>query len=502
MWQRARHSGRRWWLCGRRSRWLWRWGLLAVALLAMALAIFRQPLADRLWPEPRIQQLLDQGQAALAAGRLSADDGSGARELFQAALALDNDRTEARQALVRTGEAALEQARAALARGDPAQARSALALARELQVPRGPAERIAEQLRAQDAGHAGIEQLLQQAEAARLAGRLDDGGDSALPLYQRVLGFQPDRLEALEGREDALSELLQQARLLLGKGDLAAVADVLRRARGYDPGYFDLPAAQAAFNTALERRRVRAERDLARGRVAAAGEGFALVLAAAPDDAAARRGQEQVVAALVAEATRLSADFRFAAAEQALAHARALQPEAEQLVPAQQALERARQAQRAMQITLSPAAQERRLEELLSRFAAAEARGDWLLPPGRSAYDALRAAQALAPRDPRVRQAVERLLPATRECFEERLRENRLRAARVCHDAWQVLAPADGGLRQARRRLAQRWIAIGSERLGAGDTAFARQALQQARELDAATPEIAAFAERLRSASP
>jgi hypothetical protein len=35
-----------------------------------------------------------------------------------------------------------------------------------------------------------------------------------------------------------------------------------------------------------------------------------------------------------------------------------------------------------------------------------------------------------------------------------------------------------------------------------GDTAFAAQALQQARQIDPGTPEIHAFAERVRSAGP
>ena len=43
------------------------------------------------------------------------------------------------------------------------------------------------------------------------AGRLDGADDAALPLYRRVLALQPTSTEALEGREDALSELLQRA---------------------------------------------------------------------------------------------------------------------------------------------------------------------------------------------------------------------------------------------------------------------------------------------------
>lgn len=65
-----------------RDRRIWRLALALLLLAAAALVLFRRPLADLIWPETRIQQLLDQGRAALHAGRLTASDGSGARERF------------------------------------------------------------------------------------------------------------------------------------------------------------------------------------------------------------------------------------------------------------------------------------------------------------------------------------------------------------------------------------------------------------------------------------
>ncbi|MGH8044264.1 MAG: hypothetical protein ACREOX_06615, partial [Stenotrophomonas sp.] len=150
--------------------------------------------------------------------------------------------------------------------------------------------------------------------------------------------------------------------------------------------------------------------------------------------------------------------------------------------------------------TATPARRAQSLAKLLEDFAEAEARGDFLTPPGRSAYDALREAQALAPRDARVRAAAQRLLPATRTCFEDRLRENRVQAAGACLDAWQALARGDAQAIAARQRLGQRWLAIGSERLGRGDVAFAQQALQQANALGIASNavEYQALQQRLR----
>ena len=45
----------------------WPWLLAALAILAVPLAVFRQPLADRMWPQARIDTALEQGEAALAA---------------------------------------------------------------------------------------------------------------------------------------------------------------------------------------------------------------------------------------------------------------------------------------------------------------------------------------------------------------------------------------------------------------------------------------------------
>ncbi len=70
----------RWWVArGWDSPRAWRSIAIVVAVLALLLALFRQPLANLLWPETKIQQLLDDGQRALRQGRLTAADGSGAR---------------------------------------------------------------------------------------------------------------------------------------------------------------------------------------------------------------------------------------------------------------------------------------------------------------------------------------------------------------------------------------------------------------------------------------
>ena len=483
-----------------RDRRYWRWALLVALLLVVLLVVFRRPLADVLWPETRVQALLDQAARALADGRLDAADGSGARQLYEAAQALDTDRSEASMGLRRVGQEALRQAGAALAQSRFAEARERLALARELQVPQAQADALAARLRAREAEHAGLDNVMQAAARAHEAGRLVGGPDAALPLYQRVLALQPARLEALEGREDALSDLLQEAGRHLQRNELEPAASLIGQARAFDPGHVDLPQAQAALATALEARRRTAARDLARGRLLAAQAAYDDVLAAAPDDAGARQGLEQVGVAHAVRAERHAADFRFDQARQSLARARTLAPQSARVVQAEQVVARAEQARGRPGTGMPARERAQRVQTLLAAVADAEAKGHWLTPPGESAYDSLRAAQALAPDAPAVRQAAARLLPAVRNCYEDELRANRIRRAQACLQAWQTLQPREAGLADARRRLAEKWIAVGSERLGAGDVAFAAQALEEARRLDAAVPGMDDFQARVRLA--
>ena len=474
---------------------------VVVVLLLLLLVLLRRPLADWLWPETRAQELRDQAAVALAHGHLSASDGTGARELYEAALAIDPDRTDARDGLMRVAQAALAQARAAIAADRFADAHRALQLANALSVPRAQADAVAAQLRQREASRAGIASLLLQAASARRAHRLDGGPDAALPLYQRVLALQPDRVEALEGREDALADLLQQGLQRLQRGELPEAAAMVAAARGYDPGHGDLPAAQAQLARAIEQARQQADRDLGHGRLEAATEGYQRLLRVDGNDAAAQRGLDAIVAAYAQRARRLASDFRFADADAALARARALAPQAAIVRSAAQHVARARQSQAGLSSPLSQRERQRRVRRLLAEAAAAEARGDLLTPPGDSAFDKLRAARAIAPADPGVRRASARLLPAAQACFERELRGNNLARARACLDARIVMEGNNAALAKARRRLATRWLAVGDERLGAGDVDGAMSALASARAVDGATPGLEAFSQRVQTAS-
>ena len=414
----------------------WRWWLIGSMLLVVALAVLREPLGAWLWPQTRAQALRDEAELALARGLLTAEDGRGARELFEAAIAMDPDRGEARQGLARVALAALDQARKALAEDRFADAHRLLAMARALSVPRAEADALAQALRQREAGHAGIDGIFARAEEAHAQGRLDGSADSALPLYARVLALEPAHPGALRGREDALGELLAQAREALRAGDIDHAVRLVATARGYDPAHIDLTDTVA---------RLMEESGLD-------GEGVARLLAG---EAAGGTGADGVGG-----------------------RADGVDP-----------------------VALDPAERARRVDTLLAEAEAARLAGKIFAPRGESAVDKVAEARALDPDAAGVATAAARLLPAARECHVLALRGNRLSSAASCLDARSALGDEPGQLAAARRQLAERWLAVGDERLGAGEIGNARSALAAARMAHPSLPALADFELRVRAAA-
>lgn len=476
-------------------------GLIAILGVAMLLWV-REPVSDWLWPDTQVQQLREEAELALRNGVLTQSDGRGARELFEAAIALDPDRPETRYGLILVGQAALAQADAAISEERFSDAHAALALARELAVPRAQTEAVAVRLRRNEIGGTGVALLLNQAAAARGNGRLDGAEDAALPLYESILVLQPNHTQALEGREDTLADLLQLSRQALGRGDLAEAKRLNDRVQAVDPGHVGLPDALAEFSDTVRERLREADADLRRGRLSRALAQYDAVAEIDPDNEHAQQGRIRVANAHAEISERHAADFRFVQAVAALQDARAIAPDAPAVTAASQHLARARQLRATLDSATPSAERRRRVQRLLQEAAVAQSRGDLLSPPGASAFDKVRAARALAPDDKAVEAAAARLLPAAQSCFEQALRGNRLSAAGACLDALEAMSADSSSVsRDARTRLAQRWIAVGDERLGAGELRAARNALDAARKLDPQVDGLAEFSTRVRKAA-
>lgn len=505
--RRRNRGGGGWWIFG---------AALLVGVLA-SLYVWREPIAARLLPEPRENQLMEQARSALAAGRLSSPDGRGARELYTAVLALDPDRSDARDGLALVGAAALQRARAAIARGDTDDARDALALARSMALPAADLQRLEDELRKRerDSGDVEFDKLLAAARAAQQAGRIDGGQGSALAWYGKVLAADPGNAVALSGRSQALGLLLKQAQSKLAAGDEAGARKLVDRVVKLEPGHLELPAlrarlaeAQQGRERAVDAQLEQAETALAAGRLDEARAGFETARQAGADDARAARGLRRIGEAYALRAERAASEFEFAAADAELAAARELAPDSPRLRAAEQNVLRSRARYTGLRggeddvrdAGPSPRSEMDRIERLLTDARRAEENGDLVEPPGDSAYDKLRAAASLAPDDPRVQAAQARLGPAAAQCFERELTANRLGRANGCLDALATLDPGDPRLFGWRARLADRWLGIADERMGAGELNAARRALDSARELDPRHPGLPAAYARLEQA--
>ena len=478
---------------------------ICVAMLALLLlsVVFRARVSTVLWPDSRSEALRFQANAALQAGKLTAVDGSGARELFEAALALQPDQIQARDGLAMVARAALERAGREIEQKRFSAARTDLQLALALNAPRAQVDAILSSLQDHEASNDGVDELLARAAAARAAGRLDQDDASALPLYQRALAEQPRNHHAAEGREDALTDLLQPAQAALERGDAHAVAALLQRAQRFDPGHVELPGLQAGLAQLLEGRAQRV-------RVLVGKQHYERAAALCIELRGLQVGgsmpvpcSTDVVGGLTANATRLAADFDFVGSQRLLTMARQLVAQDSRIRDAELHLAQARRGATKLPEAHRPNRRDlASLQALLGEADKAQRRGDWITPPGDSAWDKLRAARALAPDDVRVRRALAAFAPAARKCQADALRDNRLRESQACLDVWRQLSPLDRDLVNARSRLAQRWVAVGDQRLERGEIEAAVQAADQARQLDPATPGLTEFSERLRRAQP
>jgi tetratricopeptide (TPR) repeat protein len=369
----------------------------------------------------------------------------------------------AHQGLVDVRNAAIARATRALAKHHLAQARNSLALAQALSAPAVQLQPLRARLRDLEAASGDVSSLLAQ------AARPDVDDATALALLDRVLAMDADNALALEGRRELLARWLVQAEAQLAAGDVAAAQALIGRVVDADPAHLDLPPVQALLGEAIVRQQAQQGQALARA------------------------------TQLAQRAEKLAADFEFRRAEAALAQARRLSPEAPAIATAQRHLQQARQARK--QLPAAPTRKQRQqLPLLLAEAEQAMARGDYITPPGTSAWDKLRVAGALAPDSPALAKAQATCREGTRTCFDQALAETRLHGAQSCLEAREALDPDGAGVAEARQRLAAAWLAYAEERIGASDYAEAEKALGFVRRWQPTHPRLRRTSARLRQA--
>ncbi len=493
----------------RRRRWPW---LLSAGLMAaLAVLAWREQERLRDWlPQTRMARLEGVADAALAAGRLDGDDG--ALPAFRAMLAMDPENARARQGLREIGEYALREASAAIEAGDLERAAARLGLARELGVPDALLAPLQARL-APPPRPDTLEPLLLQARAALAAGHLSGGADSAAALFRRVLEQDPAHALARRGLADTQQGLLAIAQDRIAEDDLEAAQQRIADVEALDPAHPGLPQARAALGEAQAGRRARrevalaeAEASLAAGRLVegedSARARYRRLLEAEPGLEAAREGLQRVAGKLLEQAQRRAADFEFDAARALIAEAERTAADHPGLAASRLRLAEAEAAQRRLNAGAGAdaATSGTRLAALLADAADAVDAGRLVSPPGSSAYDLYRAAQAIAPAHAEVRDGLARLPGLARSAVETALGQRALSRASGYLDALQTLDAGDPALPDLRRRVASAYLALAIERLEGGQLRGADEAVERAREIDPNHPELAAVRARVEQA--
>ncbi len=505
-----RHSGRRGWLVP----------LLLLLVIAVFGALWlNQNRLRSMLPRTDFNTVLTQAQQALQDGRLDGQDGTSARELFQAAAALEPDNDRAREGLRQVGQAELAQADAALQAGHLDQATQQAAIARELLGGGSDIDRLDRAISSAHASQVQTVDLVDQAQQALAAGKLD-GVDGAGALYQRVLRTDPGNAVATHGLDQVGNALAVQARKAFDAKDIDAANASIEQLAALQPNNGALPALRALQaqtrkqdNSALEATLKQGQDALRAGRIGGTGDDTALAYFQAalkldPDNAQAKAGLGKVAQAMTVQANAAIDAGDTAQATRLLDQAAILAPKSADLAAA-----RARLASAASQPATATAAddseappapaalspqQSAAVARLVQRAQVATKNGDIMMPPGDSAYDLYRSALAIDGNNDAALHGLQALPGQVEQQFNQALAAGKLKQADDMLANLAELAPGDAAQSALSDRLASAWLDQAEQQLARGDRVDAGQSLDHARKLAPNHPRVLDLTARLQ----
>jgi len=530
-WRRASKLPRR----SRRRGWL-------VPVLVLALigvvggAWIEQNRLRNLLPRTELNDVLSRAQQALAAGHLDGDDGNSARELFQAAVALEPDNDAARNGLHQVGMAEVSQADAALQAGQLDVAAQKAAVARELLGGGSDVDRLDKMIAAKRGSQVQVSTLVDQAQQAFAASQYG-GEHGAGALYRQVLAADPGNAVARHGLDQVGDALAAQAQKALDANDGTTADADIEQLAALQPNNAALPGLRAARaqvrqqdSAALDTALQQGDDALRAGRIDGPGDDTALAhykaaLALAPDNPQAEAGLGKVAQALTVQANAAMDAGDAAQAGTLLDHAAALAPKSADLAAARARLQGMAHAKPSPQTGIKPGAapkatapadedstadagmlhpaltpqQSEQIASLLQQAQAATQRGDIMLPPGKSAYDLYRNALAIDGNSAVAQHGLQALPGVVLQLFNRALAAGDLARAGQMLDNLADLAPGDASQNILRQRLAGAWLDQADRQLASGNRAGAMQALEQARKLAPNHPRVLDLTARLKS---
>lgn len=519
-----------------RKRHHWILPVLIAALLAAVGGLwFNQTRLRSLVPRTDFDDVLHRAQVALQTGHLDGTDGTSARELFEAARALEPDNDAARQGLNDVGRAEVSRADAAVRAGKLDEASQALTNARELLGGGSDVDRLSQEIAKAQVSSGQTDTLIPQAQQALSQNKLD-GPDGAAALYQRVLSAEPDNAVARHGMDQVGDAMAAQIQKALSANDVATASAGIDRLAAVLPNYAQLPtlraslsAQQAQANSALTDAINQGNDALRGGRIAGDGNDTALAhfkaaLAIDPNNAQAKAGLGQVAQALVVQANAAIDAGDADHAKQLLDEAETLAPGSADLVAA-----RARLGQPAAQPPVAEHAatppakapmvrkqeqeeetapppqpaltgqQQIQVADMVSRARQAAGRGDIMSPPGDCAYDLYRGALAIDGNNPEALAGLQALPGEVQQQFNQALRAGNLKKAGSLLDALANLEPGDAALSISRQRLAYAWIDQAEQQFDSGDRNNAASSLEQGRNLLPNDPRVRELLARMQA---
>ncbi|WP_266158227.1 hypothetical protein [Dyella silvatica] len=503
----------------KRRGWLWPLSLLLLVGV-VAFAWVEQDRLRGLVPSTELNDVLGRADQAFQNGRLDGNDGNSARELFEAARALEPDNDRARDGLRKVGQAEVSRADAALQAGHIDEADQALAAARELLGGGSDVERLSQAIAKARGATVQTGSLVERAQQALADGKLD-GPDGAGALYQQVLTADPGNAVAAHGLDQVGDALAAQARKALMAGDRAGASAIIDKLAALLPNDGELPALRASLvqvqkddSGDLDDALKHGQEALRAGRMAGPGNDTALAyfkaaLALDADNAEARAGLGQVAQALIVQANAAIDSGDSAQAGKLIEQAAAFAPKSADLAAVRARLSDAgKRSARVVEDTDTPAEaqpavlsaqQSAELARLLQRADVAARRGQIMLPPGESAYDLYRSALAIDGNNDAARRGLQELPNVVARQFNQSLANGNLGQAGDRLADLSDLAPGDVGQGELRQRLAGAWMDQAEQLLARGDRAGATQSLDSARKWAPDHPRLRELTARVQA---
>ena len=508
-----RRGGRRGWLVP----------LLLVLVIALVAGLwFSQNRLRGMLPRTDFNNVLGQAQQALQAGHLDGQDGTSARELFQAALALEPDNDGARDGLHQVGQAELSQADAALQAGKLDQAAQQAGVARELLGGGSDIDRLDHAISSARTAQVQTVDLVGRAQQALAAGQLE-GPQGAGALYKQMLQADPSNAVASHGLDQVGDALAAQARKAFDANDSAKASTIVEQLAALQPNNGALPALRAQQaqvqqqdSSALDAALKQGQDALRAGRIGGSGDDTALAhykaaLALDPDNAQAKAGLGDVAEALTVQASAAIDAGDTAQAGQLLDQAAALAPKSADLAAARARLTSAVQAPAVATATpsddgtVAPAAaslspeQAAAVATLVQRAQIATSNGNIMMPPGDSAYDLYRSALAIDGNNAAAQQGLQALPGQVEQQFNQDVASGKLGPANDMLANLADLAPGDASQVALSNRLASAWLDQAEQQLSSGDRVGASQSLERARKLAPTHPRVLDLSARLQA---